>query len=267
MDPRVLDVLHHRANHHALAVRERVDVGLIGVLEKPIDEHRPVLAHARGALEVVAQRRLIVHDLHGAAAEHVRRAHEARVADVRRALHRLLDARRGAVRRLRQPELARDLLEPAPVLGDVDRVGRRAEDRNAGCFERARELERRLPAELHDHADRLLAVHDLEHVLERERLEVQLVRRVEVGRDGLGVRVDHDRLVAPLPERDHRAHTAVVELDALADSVRARAEDHDRRAAAARRLVLLVVAAVQVRRRRRELARARVDHLVRRADA
>ena len=73
--------------------------------------------------------------------------------------------------------------------GDVPRM------RHARRLERARQLERRLPAELHDHAFRLLALHDLEHVLERQRLEVQLVRRVEVGRDGLRIRVDHDRLV------------------------------------------------------------------------
>ena len=73
----------------------------------------------------------------------------------------------------------------------------------------------------------LLAVHDLEHVLERQRLEVQLVRDVEVGRDRLGIRVDHDRLVPLLAERHHRAHAAVVELDALPDPVRTAAEDDD----------------------------------------
>ena len=111
---------------------------------------------------------------------------------------------------------------------------------------------------------RLLALDDLEHVLERERLEVQLVRHVEVGRDRFRIRVDHDRLVSLLAQRDHGAHAAVVELDALPDAIRPAAEDHDRLLAAARRLALLVVAAVQVRRRRRELAGAGVDHLVRR---
>ena len=68
-------------------------------------------------------------------------------------------------------------------------------------------------------------MHDLEHVLERERLEVQLVRDVEVGRDGLGVGVDHDRLVSLLAERQRGAHAAVVELDALPDPVGPAAED------------------------------------------
>jgi hypothetical protein len=69
------------------------------------------------------------------------------------------------------------------------------ENPHAGRFQSARQLQWRLPAELHDHAERLLALDDLQHVLERQWFEVQLVRRVEVGGDGLGVRVDHDGLV------------------------------------------------------------------------
>ena len=56
-----------------------------------------------------------------------------------------------------------------------------ADDRHAGLLEVERELERRLPAVLDDHADRLFLVDDLEHVLERQRLEVQPVGGVVVG--------------------------------------------------------------------------------------
>jgi hypothetical protein len=88
------------------------------------------------------------------------------------------------------------LLEALAVLGSVDGIGRRADDRHARRLQVARELERRLPAELHDHALGLLLVDDLEDVLERERLEIEAVGRVVVGRDGLGVAVDHDGLEA-----------------------------------------------------------------------
>ena len=65
------------------------------------------------------------------------------------------------------------------------------------------------------------------HVLERERLEVQPVDRVVVGRDGLRIAVDHHRLVALVAQREGGVTAAVVELDALADPVRPAAEDHD----------------------------------------
>ena len=51
-------------------------------------------------------------------------------------------------------------------------------------------------AELDDGADALFGAVDLQDVLERERLEVQAVGGVVVGRDRLGVGVHHHRLVA-----------------------------------------------------------------------
>ncbi len=60
---------------------------------------------------------------------------------------------------------------------------------------------------------------DVEHVFERERLEVEAVGGVVVGRDRLGVGVDHDGLVAQFAQRERGVDAAVVELDALADAV------------------------------------------------
>ena len=83
----------------------------------------------------------------------------------------------------------------------------------------------------------LLRVDDLEHVLERQRLEVQAVGRVVIGRHGFRIAVDHDRFVAVLAQRERGVHAAVVELDALPDAVRAAAEHDDlvaRRSAAPR---------------------------------
>ena len=71
---------------------------------------------------------------------------------------------------------------------------------------------------------------DLEHALGVERLEVQARRGVEVGRDRLGVRVDHHRRHAAVAERRRRLDRAVVELDALADAHRPRADDERGRA-------------------------------------
>jgi hypothetical protein len=68
-----------------------------------------------------------------------------------------------------RPSLLTSSGEALAVLGQVDRVGRGAEDRDAGFLQRRGELQRRLAAELDDDADqlapRLLDVEDLEHVL------------------------------------------------------------------------------------------------------
>ena len=138
---------------------------------------------------------------------------------------------------------------------------------HARRFQAPRELERRLTAELHDHALGALTIDDLENVLEGERLEVQLVRGIEVRGDRFGIRVDHDRLEALLPQRDGGADAAVIELHALANTIRSAAEDDHRSAATARRFVLLVVAAVEIRRRRGELTGTSVHHFVCRPNA
>ena len=103
---------------------------------------------------------------------------------------------------------------------------------------------------------------DVEHVLDRERLEVQPVGRVVVGRHRLRVAVHHDRRVAERAERHRGVHAAVVELEALADAVRAGAEDQHARPVVVDRLVLVLVRRVAVAGAGLDLGGARVDRLV-----
>ena len=145
------------------------------------------------------------------------------------------------------------------------------------AFERLGELERGLAAELHDHAVqravRPLGVDDLDHVLGGERLEIEPVRGVVVGRHRLGIAVDHDGLVAGLAQREGGVAAAVVELDALADAVRPAAQDHDLLPGRRRRLVgrlageRRLVGRVHVGGGRGELRRAGVDALEHRPHA
>ncbi len=68
---------------------------------------------------------------------------------------------------------------------------------------------------------------DLEHVLGGQRLEIQPVGGVVVGRHRLRIAVDHDGLEAGVVQREAGMAAAIVELDALADPVRAAAENDD----------------------------------------
>ena len=172
------------------------------------------------------QHLLVVDDLHRPAAQHERRPHHQRVADLRataRASSRLLampdsgcgmPSRRMAWRK-RSRSSARSIMS-----GEVPRIF------TPGRGQLGRQVQRRLAAELHDHPQRLLLLVDAQHVLDRQRLEVELVRGVVVGRDGLRVAVDHDRLVALVAQGEGGVDAAVVELDPLADAVRPAAEHH-----------------------------------------
>ena len=216
----------------------------------------------------VAEPRLLVDDLHAPARPGRRRGAPAPGSRASSAIPRgLVGGARRAVGRLLEADLPEEVGEALAVLRPVDRVRRRPEDPDARPLERHRELERRLPAELDDHPERLLLLDDVEDVLEGQGLEVEPVRGVVVGRDRLRVAVDHDRLDARLAEREGGVHARVVELDPLPDPVRPRPQDHHLRARGRRRLVLVLVGRVEVGRVRHELRRARVHHLEGGADA
>ena len=230
VDPGFLDVLHHRADVRVAPVRDRVDVDLERLLEEAVDEHAALHPLGRRAQLV-----RLVADAHRAAAEDVGRTCEHRVADPSGDADGLVGVGGHAPRRAGDAERAEQPAEALPVLGDVDRVEGRAEHLVPLLLERARELERRLAAELDDDALGLLPLADREHLLDPERLEVEAIRRVVVGRHRLGVAVDHHRVVAERAEALDGVHAAVVELDPLADPVRAGAEDDDARAAVTQR--------------------------------
>ena len=199
VDAGVLDVLHDAADHDARAVGDRVDVALERVLEEAVDEHGPLFRHARRRREVLLERRRIVHDLHRASAEHVRRPHEHRDSRSRSAASSasstLVAVPFGgcsspssrAIFSKRRRSSAMSIAS-----GDVPRIGTPAASRSRVSLSGV------CPPSCTITPSGCSRCDDLEHVLERERLEVQLVRGVEVGRDGLRIRVDHDRLESAL---------------------------------------------------------------------
>ena len=144
MNAGLLDVLHDAGDEGVLAVGEAVDVDFDGVGQIAVDQQRALRRDDQlgRPVEIAGQPRHIavelggvVHDLHGAPAEHVGRPDHHRIADLvgdgaRR-------ARRGgdAVLRLAQLEPVEQLLEAVAVFGEIDGVGRGAEDRHLGLLQ------------------------------------------------------------------------------------------------------------------------------------
>ena len=127
-----------------------------------------------------------------------------------------------------------------------------------------REIERSLTAELHDDALGQFLVVDIEHVFERERLEVEFVARVVIGRNGFRIRIDHDGFESKLAKGEGGVDAAIIEFDSLAHPVRAAAEDHDLALIAPAHLVLAAVGGIIIRRIRFELRRTGIDQAIRR---
>ncbi len=250
MDAGFLDVFHDAGDIDVCAVGQAVDVHLYGVAEIAVEQQR-VLAEqgvdlaglvVRVALldilgyqfrnrveQVRLQLAFGMQDLHGAAAKHVGRAHDQREADFGGDEAGLLDRVGDAIVRLIEIELHQKLLEAVAVFGKVDHVGRGAEDRDAVLFERFCELQRGLAAELDDDADDftlfLLCAQNFDHVFGRQRLEIEAIGGVVVGGNRFRVAVDHDCFIAGILQRESGMAAAIVELDTLADTVRAATED------------------------------------------
>ena len=180
MHTRVFDVLHDAADHDVGAVTQSVDVRLERVFQESVDEHRVLGRRLDGPLEISPQRGLVVYDLHGPSAEHIAGADQHGVPHGLGHGKRLFNARGYAVVGHTRTDLTADLVKALPVFGTVDRLDRGPQDRGAQPGELSGELERGLPPELHDDALRILALDDLQRVLEGQRLEVELVRDIEV---------------------------------------------------------------------------------------
>ena len=112
----------------------------------------PGTSSGKRAEQVIAELVFLADDLHRAAAEHIGRTHHQRQPEIGGHQPRLLDRIGDAVLRLLQAQLVEHALEAVAVFGEIDGVGRGAEDRHIGRFQRAREFQRRLAAELHDDA-------------------------------------------------------------------------------------------------------------------
>ena len=131
MDARLLHVLHDGRDVGVLAVAERVHVDLDRVLEEAVDEDAAGRVRHRGT-DVVRP----VADTHRAPAEDVRRPHEHGVPDAlcdRDCLLLVLD---DPPLRAADAQLLEQGAEALAVLGQVDRLVRRAEDAVAGMLER-----------------------------------------------------------------------------------------------------------------------------------
>ena len=259
-------------------VADGVDVDLGGVLEEAVDQHRPLGRQpallARGEPKPAssamarAQAVVVVDDLHGPAAEHVGRA--ARAPGSRCAS----TMARASSTVVAVPPAGWGISSRAHRAFHRSRSSARSIDAGAGA---EHQLGRqRAPASFSgvwppsatitpaSSPAACSASMTLMHVLVGERLEVEAVGGVVVGRHRLGVAVDHDRLEAGVAQGEAGVDAAVVELDALADAVGARAEDDHLAAVAGRDLVLVLVGRVVVRRLGLELGAAGVDGLERR---
>ena len=234
MDAGKFDVLQDAADDNRAVVwllktphvGDAVHVHFGCVLKELIHQHRPFRRGFDGETHVMLELAIGINDLHRAAAEDETGADQYRVTEAPGDDQRFGLAGSNAVGRLWNVELAQHCREELPVLSNLDVLRRSADDIDAVFLQAQCEVERGLAAELGDRSPAFLALINVQHVFQRERLEKQLIARVIVRGDGLRIGIDHERLEPILLERERGVDATIIELDALADAVRPAAQNH-----------------------------------------
>ena len=182
-------------------------------------------------MDVIFQLRLRIDDLHRTPAKDVGRPHQHGVANILGNLNGFVTAARNAVFGLLELQLVDQRGKAFPVLGQIDGVGRCAQNRDACRLKRLCKVQRGLPTELHDDALQrailLLDMQDFQHVFGCQWLEIQTVTGVIIRRHGFRIAVDHDGFIARIRQRKAGVDAAIIELNPLPDAVRTTAQDND----------------------------------------
>ena len=244
-------------------VGDAVDIDLGGVLQELVHQHGALGGCFHGELHVMSQLGVGVDNLHGAATEDEAGANQHWISQAMTGLQGFLGVGGQSVGGLRDLQLVQHGREELAVLGDLDALGRCADDVDAVFLEAEGEVQRGLTAELRNGPGAAFPLVDVEDVLEGEGFEEEFVAGVVIGGDGLGVGVDHQGLEAVFLEGEGGVHAAVVELDALTDAVGAATQDHDLLLGRGRDLVIAtVIGGVVIGRVGLELGRAGIDQPV-----
>ena len=158
-----------------------------------------------------------------------------------------------------EADAVEDVAEQLTVFRCVDHRRRCANDVDAVCFEFGCEVQWSLTAELDDHTVAARLSVNFENVLECEWFEEELVGCIVVSRNGFRIRVDHNGFETCVAKREGGVHAAVVKFDALADTIRTTAENHDLLLVALYNFVFRTVRGIVIRCERFELSRASIN--------
>src|SRR5271155_768821 len=231
VDAGFFNMLHDSADDDILTIGECVHVHFGCVFEKLVNQDRTLgigsASDLGGLGDVFLDGFQIVGNDHGAPAENVAWPDENREADLRRGSDRFLRLERRASARLGNIQLGEKGAEAAAIFREVNGLGIGADDFAAVALQLKREIQRGLPAELDDYALWLFAFEDGEDVFKRERLEVEAVGGVVIGRDRFGVAIDHHGFVTVFLERKGGVAATIIEFNSLPDAAGAAAEDDD----------------------------------------
>lgn len=168
---------------------------------------------------------LVISDLHGGTRKDIGRTNENRISDLVGEFLRLVHSGQLLPSRLFDTELIQKLRELESVFASIDHQGAGTEDVASITEQRQGKILGLLTSDRNDNTVRLFELVYIQDTLHRQLLEVELVRLIVIGGDGLRVIVDHDARNTLFFQSSGSANGAVIEFYRATDSVGSRAED------------------------------------------
>ena len=207
-----LDMLGDGISQDFTVTGHSVHLDLLGMFDELRHHHRMILRNVGGQLQETAQLLTVRADVHRRTREHIRRTHQHGEAYP---IHKLVDIlHRGQCTPLGliHTQLIQHLREFRTVLSAIDIRSLRTQDVHMLLVKIDGEVIGNLTSRGDNHTMGLFKLDDIEHPLKGELVEVETVTHIVVGRDGLGIIVDHHRAPTLLTDGVQRLHTAPVEL-------------------------------------------------------
>ena len=228
-----VDVLHRTdRNRRIVRVAHHLKLDLLVTLDRLLDQH---LMHGReeqGVTHHLAQLLLVVHETATRTTERKGGTEYYRIADLGGDGSTLINRRSHVRRQHRLTELLAELLEQLAVLGTLDRRETRTQDLDLALIQDTLlgqlhgQVQTRLATQARHDGIGTLVANNLGHILQRQRLHVDLIGDVRIGHDGCRVRIHKDHLVTLLAQRQAGLRTGIVKLGCLTDHDRTRTNDH-----------------------------------------
>ena len=219
MNARALNVLHNTGDKNVCSVGYYVDLKL-GSHHILIDKHRIFNAARKYTVHIGFNLNVIVDDTHILSAYNVRGTKQYGVSYGICRCYRFSEIHYARSDGTLDIESFKQSVKLFTVLCGVYTLSGRTKYSDTVIVEELRQLYSCLSAKRNDDAYRLLDLKDIHNVLGGERLKIQPVRGIIVGRNGFGVVVDYNNVIAKLLKRPYAVNGRIVKLDSLSYSDR-----------------------------------------------
>ena len=213
--------------HDKLAVGgNRVNINLLGAFNELGDNHRVVGGDGTGVEQLLLELIMAVDDVHGSTGQDVTGADQNGVSHRLGKFLSLRDGGKFLPGRLVNTDAVKDLRELVSVLGLVNVLGISTENVSAtSLLQTQGNVLRQLTTDRDNDTASVFKLVDIHNTLIAQFFEVESVSSVEVGGVSFGVVVNHDSLLAQVPQGQSSVDCTPVELNRASNTVNTATQD------------------------------------------